>query len=220
MVEPASPKQLPLGQRQQFRALLKYSTDKVVDVTERVAWQSSDEALAQFPTDLPKGLLVANPSTSGQLTVTARDPATGAQTPGVSMRVDALSIDSVSITPVGTAGNSLAVGAKRQLGVIATYSDNVPRDITDTVNWATGGLGYLDVSNASGSKGLVSASQATPDGMPKDSIVITEPISSQSTSLEIETVGRVLDRVEISPIGPAASPARAYGGIQGHGNIR
>ena len=71
VVEPSRPDQLPHGRTQQFRALLKYSTDQVVDVTDRVSWQASETSLATFPADWPKGLLLANPTTSGQLTVPA-----------------------------------------------------------------------------------------------------------------------------------------------------
>ena len=200
VVEPAMPKQLPLGQRQQFRAQLKYSTGQVVDVTDKVTWQSSNVAIAQFPPGSTMGLLFANPTSAGQVTVNALDPVSGMQTTPVTVNVAALTIEKVSITPVATAGNPMAVGTTRQLGVIATYSDSNPRDITRTVDWTTGGLGYLSVSNSSDSKGLVTANLETPAGMPKDSIVITDPVSNQSTSLEIETLGRTLDRIEISPI--------------------
>ena len=59
VVAPSSPQLLPLARMQGFQALLKYADNKVVDVTERVVWQSSDESIAKFPADFPKGVLLA-----------------------------------------------------------------------------------------------------------------------------------------------------------------
>lgn len=198
VVDPAAPKQLPLGRTQQFRALLTYADDKVVDVTERVTWQSSAENLAQFPTDFPKGLLLASPTQTGAVTITAQDPASAGQTSPVTINVSSVAINSVVISPVGTADKPLPVGAGRQLGVIATYADNVARDITQTVDWSTTGT-YLSVTNNTGSKGLVKSNLERPSGEAVGTVVITDPITTQSVNVAIDTVGRALDRIEIAP---------------------
>ncbi len=200
VVEPSSPDQLPLGRTQQFRALLKYPTDnKVVDVTDRVTWQTSAANLANFPVDFPKGLLLASTTTAGPVMITAQDPATSALTSAVTITVSNVAIQSVVITPVATASNALPVGTNRQLGVVAAYADSIARDITQTVEWTTAGLGHLAVTNSFGSKGRVTAIQEPPLGQPNDAVVITDPVSSQSVNVEIDTSGRTLERIEIGP---------------------
>lgn len=200
VVEPASPDQLPLGRTQQFKALLKYSTDQVFDITDSVTWQTNAENIASFPAALPAGLLLANAATTGQVMVTALDPSTANQTTPVTIDVTNPTIVSVVITPAATADKPLPVHARRQLGVIATFSDNIPRDITQTVDWKTGGLGNLSVTDTFGSKGLVTAVQVTESGAQKDTVIATDPVSSQSVSLVIETTGRLVEKVRISPI--------------------
>jgi hypothetical protein len=205
VVEPSAPKQLPLGRTQQFRALLKYSTEQVVDVTERVVWQSSAENVAQFPADWPKGLLLASPTQTGAVTITAQDPSSTTQTTPITINVSNVAINSVAITPVDTADKPLPVGAGRQLGVIATYADNVARDITQTVDWTTTGT-YLSVTNNTGSKGLVKTNLQRPAAEAVGTVVITDPISTQSVNVAIDTGGRTLVRIEIAPAGKKLLP--------------
>jgi hypothetical protein len=197
-VEPAAPNQLPLGRTQQFRAVLKYSAGQVVDITDSVVWQSSDESIAQFPADWPKGLLLANPTTAGTANITAQDPSSTSQTAPVAVSVSAVAIESVTITPVATASSPLSVDTGRQLGVIATYADKVVRDITQTVAWSTTGT-YLSVTDNTGSKGFVKSNLERPAEEAVGTVVITDPISTQSVSVAIDTVGGTLVRIEIAP---------------------
>jgi uncharacterized protein YdeI (BOF family) len=132
------------------------------------------------------------------VTITAQDPTSTTQTAPVTINVSNLAINAVVITPVGTADRSLPVGAGRQLGVIATYADNVARDITQTVNWTTTGT-YLSVTDNTGSKGLVKSNFERPAGEAVGTVVITDPISTQSVNVAIDTAGRTLVRIEIAP---------------------
>ena len=208
-VVPESPQALPLGRWQQFHAVKYYAADdRVVDVTADVAWSTSDASLASFPIDkdIPAGTMLANPTTTGTVTVTATDPKSSATTTPVTISITNPTIQSYIVSPQGTASDPLAVGQRRQLGVVATFSDNIARDITQTLDWAAGGLGHLSVTNGTGRKGLVTANQETPSGTPNDTIVITDPVTSASVSHEIQTVGNVLQRLDIAPTGSVDLP--------------
>ncbi len=203
-VAPDRPQALPLGRTQAFRAVLYYAADdRVVDVTSDVTWQSSNEAIAKFPVDndIPAGTLIANPTMTGSVTVTAFDPKTATTTAPVTIDITNPAIQSYVISPEKTAGDPLVVGARRQLGVIATFADNIARDITQTVDWSTGDLGHLSVTNGTGKKGVVTANRATPAGTPNDTVVITDPVSSESVSKAIPTAGRILTAIDIAPTG-------------------
>ena len=203
VIEPAAPQALPLGRVQQFRALLKYPSGDITDVTDRVTWQSGAASIARFPAptdnDFKPGQLLANPTTTGTSQITALDPKSGETSSAVTATVTNPTIQSIELTPAGTATSPLLVGANRQLGVVATFSDSIPRDITQTVTWAAGGRGYLDVTNTFGSRGLVKALEETPAGGPNDTIVITDPVSTESLSVEIVTAGRILESLQITP---------------------
>jgi hypothetical protein len=202
LIGPDKPNNLPRGRRQQFRAIKYYAASaRTVDVTSEVVWNVSNAAIAQFPndSDIPKGMLLASPTMSGTLTITATDPKNAAVTAPVTVNVTNPSISSYVVTPVGTAGNPLAVGQKRQLGVTATFSDRIARDITQTLDWTAGGLGHLSVTNGSGKKGLVTANQETPTGTANDTIVINDPVSTQMVTHAIQTGGRTLLRIDIAP---------------------
>ena len=206
VIEPSSPDQLPLGRTQQFRALLKYSTGETVDVTQRVVWQSSAENLARFPDDFPKGMLLASPADTGALTITAQDPASTTQAAPVSVNVANLAVNSITVSPQESFDRPLAIGASRQLGAIATYSDNVVRDITQTVNWSTAADSYLSVTNDFGTKGLVKVNRVRADGAPVESVTVSDTISGAAIGVPIDTTGRTLNRIEIAPVDKQTLP--------------
>ena len=96
------------------------------------------------------------------------------QTAPVTVNVSNVAIDEVVITPVESAGRTLPVGSATQFGVIATFADNVKRDITQSVDWTTA-ASYLSVSNGTLKKGKVNVNQARPPADPVGTIVVTDP---------------------------------------------
>jgi uncharacterized protein YjdB len=70
------------------------------------------------------------------------------------LTVSPATLSAIAITPNPT---SLAKGASQQLTATGTYSDTTTRDLTAVVTWLSSSSTVAVVSNANGSRGLLTA---------------------------------------------------------------
>jgi hypothetical protein len=144
-VTPANPTTV-LGVPVPFVATAILSNNTTLLVTGNAAWVSSDASVA---TVTAGG--VAAPVKAGTATITATYLGkSGAST----LTVSAATLSSIAVTPSPV---SLAVGGSQQLAATGTYSDLSMHDLTNVVTWLPLAETVASVSNANGSRGLLSA---------------------------------------------------------------
>ena len=144
-VMPANPTTV-VGLPVTFVATAILSNSATLIVTGNASWVSSDATVATAT-----GAGVATPVKSGSATITATYLGkSGAST----LTVSPATLSSIAITPNPV---SLAKGASQQLTATGTYSDTITRDMTSVVTWLSSTSTVAAVSNANGSRGLLTA---------------------------------------------------------------
>jgi uncharacterized protein YjdB len=136
----------PLGTSQQYLATAIYSDNSKSDVSAATTWASSDTSVASIASS---GL--ATTLKLGKTTISAVYQSMAAST---ELTVGAATVVSVAVTPTNA---SLPKGAGRQYAATATFTDNSTSDVTATATWASSVASVATVSNAAGSRGLVTA---------------------------------------------------------------
>ncbi|MDO9452743.1 MAG: Ig-like domain-containing protein [Stagnimonas sp.] len=137
---------------QQFTAMETFSDGSVVDQTKAVNWTSSNTAVVDISnaTD-SKGLATAK--TQGTVTITATDASvTPNITVNTTLTVGPAELQSIAVT---TKAASLPAGYKVQYTATGSYTDGSTQDITTSVAWSTLNTDVATVSDAAGSKGMV-----------------------------------------------------------------
>ncbi|MBK7537264.1 MAG: Ig-like domain-containing protein [Myxococcales bacterium] len=141
---------LPRGRTRQFTATGLFSDSTSQDLTTAVTWTSSDAAMAAISNaDGTRGLATA--IALGTVTITAT---MGTISGTTNLTVTAAVVDSIAVTP---ATFTVALGTTQQLTATATYSDTSTQDVTTQVTWSSSNASRAAVSNADGSRGLVTA---------------------------------------------------------------
>ncbi len=141
-VTPAKPS-VVAGSTLQFTAKGTFADNSVQDLTTLVTWSSSDSAVATISS---RG--VATVKTAGSVTITATLGISGSTT------MSAKSLASISVTP---AAPTIGAGSTLQLAATGTFLDSSIQDLTASVTWGTVNPGVASISNAEGTKGLVTA---------------------------------------------------------------
>lgn len=140
----------PLGFTRQFIAIGQYTDGTTQVLTSVATWSSSDPTRAFISNAAgSRGLL----STVAVGAVTIEAVFNGV-TGSTSHNVSAASLVSLSITPGAV---SVANGGTQQLSATGSYSDGSTQDLTGSVTWSSSAPGVAQVSNASGSRGLLTA---------------------------------------------------------------
>lgn len=194
-VTPANVTQ-PAGSTVSFRATATYDDGSVVDVTDSAQWSSSDTAL----------MTVQNaPAQAGTATLLAAGtPEVRATYAGstASQRVNITDarVLSISIQP---SSFEMAVGDVFQLRLTARYSDGTLADATEQASWSTAAATIADVSNAPGSRGLVT-------GISRGTTQITASLGGQQASMRMQINGSRVREIEI--IGGGRNPTCPAGG--------
>ena len=148
-VSPANPTAV-LGINQRFAATAVYDDGSVETVTADCTWTSSDSSVASVgPTGGTAG--VATPIKAGSTTITATFEGVSGST---LLAVSGAKLLSIAVTPSPL---SVAVGATQQLKATGTWDDKSTRNITSDVTWISTGDTIATVSNAAGSRGLLTA---------------------------------------------------------------
>ncbi|MFO0594501.1 MAG: Ig-like domain-containing protein [Myxococcaceae bacterium] len=138
-----------LGYSRPMIAIGTYSDGTTQIVTNQATWTSSDDNVA-FLSNAPGSHGLLSTVSLGTATITASIGAVSGSTPHT---VDAAVLVSLNL---GSGPLSLNSGSTAQLTAIGTFSDGSTQDLTTTVTWSSADPAVVQVSNASGSEGLVS----------------------------------------------------------------
>ena len=173
------------GTKQQFVATGIFSDDSTQDMTKEVAWNSSDTAVATISDVLEtKGLLSG--ITEGTSSISAVwDTISG----GTMVTVTPEKLESILISP---ADFSLGKGTTQQLTATGTFTDSTSQNITAQVSWAVSDSNIATVSNAAGSKGLLSAVSV-------GTVTITALLDAINGSTSATVVPAELVSLEVTP---------------------
>ena len=144
-VAPTNPATV-LGISVSFSATATLSNDATLVVTSNSAWVSSDAGVA---TVTAAGS--ATPVKAGSATITA----TYLGVSGTStLTVSKATLSSINVTPSPL---TVARGSSQQLTATGVYSDSTSHDLTAVATWLSTTATVASVSNASGSRGLLTA---------------------------------------------------------------
>lgn len=126
---------VPEGRSRRMAAHALLSNGATVDVSERVLWATSDDAVATVAIDAGKRGLVSGVAL-GTATITATDPQTGVQgSSGVVVTSDATpTLKAIQVAPNPAI---VTVGLTTQFAAYGVYADGSSRDITTTVAWSS-----------------------------------------------------------------------------------
>ena len=116
---------LPIGETQQLTATATYSNGTTADITNSVAWASTDPGIT---TVSPEGVLTG--VAIGSTAVNASQGGITSNT--VNIKVTDVVISSIQVTPTQV---SLAKGETQQLTATATFSDSTTANITHSATW-------------------------------------------------------------------------------------
>ena len=179
------------GATLQLDALGQYSDGTMEDVTTQVSWTSGDNTIAQVgDTSTTKGLLTGLAVGSTTITATLN----GIQ--GSTMAtVTAAALTSITVTP---ANPSIAKGTTAQLAATGNYTDGTIQNLTTQVSWTSGDNTIAQVSNVSGSIGLVT-------GLGVGSPTITATLNGIQGSTTVTVLPAALTSITVTPANPSTA---------------
>lgn len=170
-VSPSSPADLPLGFTQQFTALGIYTDNSQHDVTDQVAWSSSDAAVVAVGSDgLASGVGLGSATVSATL-----GGVTGAT--ATPLTVTAAKLTSLSLSPENP---SVGVTQGVTFTATGTFSDGTTQDLTSTVTWTSSdeGVAVVGLGPTGGVVQTLAAGAATISAADPDP---ANPVSASTT---------------------------------------
>jgi hypothetical protein len=135
-ITPANPN-IPVGISQGLVATGTFSDGTSYDITNKVAWASSNSSVATIKTS--GGM--ATTLKAGATTITAT---MGSMSASTTLTVTSATLSSISITP---ANPIIPVGLKQQFAAMGTFSDGTSYDITSQVTWSSSDTSKVYVSS-------------------------------------------------------------------------
>ncbi|MDG2306243.1 MAG: Ig-like domain-containing protein [Candidatus Binatia bacterium] len=170
---------LPNGATGAIQAIATLSDGTQRDVSSEVVWESNRDHIA----GIAAGVVTAGESGSAE--IHAHHEASGIDA-DTKADVWVGEADSLSVSP---AGAQVAVGSAVQLSAVRVYDNGLTEDITATATWHSEKDRVATVSDAAGTKGLVSGHERG------DAVIIaTDPVSGDETDSESGRV-EVIDPV-------------------------
>ncbi len=140
----------PISITSSFVAIGTYADGSEADITSSVTWSTTDSNVATISNAIgSQGLLTA--VGEGTTRVSA---SLGAVRAEATVTVTSATLVSIAVSP---ANLTLSPGASRSMTAIGTFSDNSTVDLTTSVVWSSSDTAAVVLSNASGSKGALSA---------------------------------------------------------------
>jgi uncharacterized protein YjdB len=187
-VTPAAPS-IAKNTTVQLTATGNFSDGTTSDLTTQVSWTSGSDFIAQVSNvsgtqGLVKGLTVGNTSITATL-----NGSNGSTTVTVTNAL----LNFVTVTP---AAPSIAKGTTAQLTATGHFSDGTTADITTQVSWTSGSNSIAQVSNVSGTQGLVK-------GLTEGSAVVTATAFNNSkASATVTVTAATLTGLIVTPANP------------------
>ncbi|MBV8135743.1 MAG: Ig-like domain-containing protein [Deltaproteobacteria bacterium] len=191
---------LARGTSEQFTATGNFSDGTTEDLTKTVSWTSSASGTATVSdASDSKGLVTG--TEVGTATITATEDGVSGST---TVKVTAATLNSIDVFPaIGStnpAGTTIAAGTSVQLTALGMFSDGSTEDLTEQVAWESSSASVAVVSDADGTRGLVS-------GIAAGGATITATLAGVSGTVGITVTAATLTSITITP----ASPSLAAG---------
>jgi len=142
------------GTNQQFIATGTYTDQSTQNLTRMATWTSSNTTVASISNAAGSSGL-ATTRASGSTTVTAT--VNGIVAPAVTLTVTPATLASIAITPMTS---SIPAGTTEQFTATGTYTDGSVQDLSTLVTWSGSSNAIASISNATGTNGLATGSQA------------------------------------------------------------
>jgi uncharacterized protein YjdB len=181
--------ELAKGTSRAFTALGLLTDGTRQDLTGQVTWSSSNGSVAT----------VSNTAGSrGRVDAVGVGNATiSASLAGVSgsvlLEVSAATLVSIDVSPFAP---SIAKGTALQLTALGNYSDSSTQDLTSQVTWSTSNEAIAAVSNAAGSRGLVT-------GVGVGIATISAGFAGLVESGDVGVTAALLDSLIVTPVNPS-----------------
>jgi len=183
-VSPVDPS-IALGTMEQFTALGTYSDSTIQDLTDQVAWSSSDETAAAV-SNAPGSQGFATSVAAGSTTIAAAL----AGVSGTSLlTVTPALLVSIEVTP---ADPTVPAGTAQAFTATGTYSDASTQDLTEQAVWISSDLFVAAVSNAAGTCGLA---QTLNSGTAN----VSATFDGVSGGTQLTVTGAVIDTIVVTP---------------------
>ncbi|MFC1654986.1 Ig-like domain-containing protein, partial [Myxococcota bacterium] len=184
-IEPTAPN-VPVGAEVQFSATGIYSDGGTHDLTDSVAWFSSDETKVAFES-ATLGLALAKAEGSAQIWCSRNQLESNRAT----MTVSSATLESIEISPVNP---SVPIGQQIQLTAFGHYSDQNVVDITNTATWDSTVKTVATVSNAAGTKGLTT-------GLTEGTTVISAAVGNIRGEATLQVKNIEIISIVVTPTG-------------------
>jgi hypothetical protein len=139
---------VPLGSVRQLVATGTYSDASTQNLSTQASWASSDPSVVSVSNAVgSKGLASTLATGTATLTTSA-----GGFTATAAMTVSQAALSAIDISP---AGGKTALGYTRQFIAVGTYTDGTSQVLTTQVTWASSDPLQAFISNAPGSRGVL-----------------------------------------------------------------
>jgi hypothetical protein len=184
---------IALGTTEQFFATGNFSDGTTQDITASVLWTSSHSSVATISiTGATTGLATA--VGAGTTSITA---AFGSVTNAVTLTVTTATLSTISVAPSNA---TIFLGSPAQFTATGNFSDGSSQDLTTQVTWKSAPKTVATVSNAVGSKGLVTPIQT---GTTTIFATLTLAGTSVTGSTSLTVASSTLTSIVITPVNPS-----------------
>ncbi|EHH1078930.1 hypothetical protein J7I01_004645, partial [Vibrio parahaemolyticus] len=175
----------PVGLTKGFTANLMMSDGTTPDVTEQVAWVSSDTAIATIVSGAPSGNGVATGEALGEATITATH--TSGESSTATLTVTSKVVTALAVTP---ATETTPAGLTKPFTATATYSDASTDDVTNSVSWTSSDTGIATIE----SNGIAT-------GVNPGSVTITasDATSGETATASLDVTAAVVSSIDVTP---------------------
>ncbi len=187
-VTPSSPS-IAKGTAQQFVAIGTYSDGSTQTLTNSVAWESSNQAVATV-SNAAGSQGAATSLAVGSTTVAA---SSGSISGSAALTVTSATLISIAVTP---SNPSIAKGTAQQFAATGTYTDGSTQVLTNSVTWSSSSTGIATISNATGARGA-----ATSVAVGSTTITATSGSVLGSTTLAVTSA--TLVSIAVTPSNPS-----------------
>jgi uncharacterized protein YjdB len=186
----------PAGLSLQFTATGLYSDESNFDITRFATWGTLDQSVAVVSNAAgSQGLLTG--LVAGTTSIYATYQSVSGATAAVVTNAQLLA---VQIDPPAA---SIPNGNTHQFHAVGSYTDNIPRDITSQVTWASSDPNIASVSNAQGTIGLAQSITPATGHTGSTTITATDPGTGYSGSATLTVTDAVLRQIAITPPNPS-----------------
>lgn len=192
-VTPANPS-VARGLTRTFTATGVYTDATTQDLTTQVTWSSGTPAVASISNATgSEGRASAQAVGSSTITATL-----GTISGSTTLTVTAATLVTLQVTPTTP---SVPRGLTQQFTATGVFTDASTQDLTTTVTWATGTTTVATISNATGSRGLLTA-------VAVGSSTVTATSGTVVGSTNLTVTAATLSRIDVTPVTPSLAKGR------------